>query len=438
MTAWFRWIALAGLLAIAWPGFGAIGGVASEPATTSAHAPTSAAVASGQVDRGRYLAHLGDCEGCHTADSGKPYAGGLPIDTGFGAIYTPNITPDPATGIGSWSKDDFYRALHTGRDDEGTHLYPALPYPWFTKVTHKDADALKDYFDSVAPVRQADKPPKLAWWMRWRASLAGWNLLYFHEGTFQPHPHRSAAWNRGAYIVQGLGHCGDCHTPKGYLGGADRDEALAGGNTEGGSGNGWFAPSLRGDPRAGLGHWSEADIAHYLKTGANAHTAAAGPMADAVTKSTRYYTDDDLAAVAVYLKSLAPLHGETPVQPIDPAALARGEGLFVDDCSACHMNDGGGIAHVFPALMGSSAIQARNAASVVRVILEGAAIPAAPGQRPYLAMPAFGRKLDDQEVADVATYVRNAWGNRASIVEAGFVAKSRQALATAATATAKE
>ena len=428
MTPRFSAVVLASLVAICSLGSSALGSAASEAATSTGPG-ISSGLATSEVERGRYLARLGDCAGCHTADGGKPFAGGVPIDTGFGPIFAPNITPDRDTGIGAWSKDDFYRALHTGHDDEHKRLYPALPYPWFTKVTREDVDAMKDYLDSVAPVHQPNKPPQLAWWMSWRATLAGWNLLYFDEGTFQPDPQRSAEWNRGAYIVEGLGHCGDCHTPKGYFGGAHRDDALTGGNTEGGHDNGWYAPSLRGERRAGLGDWSEADIVLYLKTGANARTAAAGPMAEAVTKSTRYYNDADLSAVAVYLKSLAPMQGDTPVQAIEAAALSRGEGLFVDNCAACHMNDGAGITHVFPALMGSSAIQARKPASVVRIVLEGAAVPGAPGQTSYLAMPAFGRKLNDQEVADVTTYIRNAWGNRAPIVDAGFVAKSRKALA---------
>ncbi len=422
-------LALAGTTSAIALGSAATSRAASDTSPGSTSSAAASADALPQLQRGRYLAHLGDCAGCHTAKGGKPLAGGLAIETGFGSIFTPNITADRATGIGAWSKDDFYRALHTGHDDEGKHLYPAFPYPWFTRITRDDADAIKDYLDTVAPVHQENKPPQLAWWMSWRATVAGWNLLWFDEGTFHADPQRSAEWNRGAYIVEGLGHCGDCHTPKGYFGGANRDHALSGGYTEGGHANGWYAPSLRGDSRAGLGGWSAGDIALYLKTGANAHTAAAGPMAEAVKRSIRFYSDADLMAVAVYLKSLAPQQDDVRVQPIEAQTLVRGEGLFVDNCAACHMHDGGGIAHVFPTLMGSSAIQAREPASVVRIVLEGAAVPAAHGQSSYLAMPAFGRKLDDREVADVVSYIRNAWGNRGSVVDAGVVAKSRKALA---------
>ncbi len=414
----------------------ALGSCATDSAvsgTPPASISSPASTTSVQIQRGHYLAHLGDCAGCHTAKDGKPFAGGVPIETGFGRIYTPNITSDQATGIGSWSKDDFYRALHAGHDDEGKHLFPAFPYPWFTRIGRNDVDSIKDYLDNVAPVHQENKPPQLAWWMSSRAMVAGWNLLWFDEGTFRPDSQKSAEWNRGAYIVEGLGHCGDCHTPKSYFGGADRSASLSGGYTKGGHANGWYAPSLRGEPHAGLGGWSAADIALYLKSGANAHTAAAGPMAEVVTRSTRYYSDADRAAVAVYLKGLAPLRDDAPVQTIEPQALARGEGLFVDHCAACHMHDGSGIAHVFPALTGSSTIQAHEPASVVRIVLEGAAVPAAHDQRSYLAMPGFAQKLDDREVADVVSYIRNAWGNRGSVVDAGVVAKSRKALAAQAT-----
>jgi mono/diheme cytochrome c family protein len=419
----------AGVSALA---FTAIDGSTSPPLSSHAVLPAPSRARSPapveRIEHGRYLAQIGDCVACHTNEATKPFAGGFAIETGFGPVFSPNITSDRDTGIGSWSKDDFYRALHAGHDDERKHLYPAFPYPWFTKITRDDVDALKDYFDTVVPVREPNKPPKLAWWMSWRATIAGWNLLYFDEGTFQADPQKSSAWNRGAYLVESLGHCGACHTPKSYFGGAQSSEALAGGYTMGGHDNGWYAPSLRGERRAGLGDWSAADIVEYLKTGANARTAAAGPMAEVVTKSTSQFSDWDLAAVAVYLKSLPALHDEAALQTLAPQALARGEQLFVDNCAACHMHDGGGIAHAFPALMGSSAIQALAPASMVRIVLGGAAVPAAPHQRSYLAMPAFGNKLDDEEVADVVTYVRNAWGNRASKVDADLVAKSRKAL----------
>lgn len=382
-----------------------------------------------QVERGRYLARVGDCVSCHTAKDGKPYAGGYAVETGFGTVFSPNITPDRDTGIGTWSGDDFYRALHTGHDDEGHHLYPAFPYAWFTKVTRVDVDAIKAFLDTVTPVHQENKPPQLAWWMSWRPELIGWNLLYFDQGEFLPDSTQSAEWNRGAYLIEGLGHCGACHTQKTYFGGAISAETLAGGYTKGGHDNGWFAPSLTNERRSGLGGWSEAEIVQYLKTGSNARTAAAGPMKEVVRNSTSHLSDADLMAMAVYLKSLPARHDEPKPQGLSRQALERGQGLFIDNCAACHMHDGTGIRNLFPTLAGSSAIQARQPATVVRIVLEGAQVPAVPGQRAHIAMPAFGHKLDNADVAAVVTYIRNAWGNRGSPVDAGTVAAERKALA---------
>ena len=409
-------------------GIGALCAVIARGTESPAAGPATIKPIAAQVERGQYLATLGDCAACHTEKGGAPFAGGRPIETGFGTIYSQNLTPDRETGIGSWSKDEFYRALHTGHDDEGKHLYPAFPYPWFTKVTRADVDAMKDFFDSLPAVHKSNKPPRLDWWLSWRPMLAGWNLLNFDRGEFRSDPKQSAQWNRGAYIVEGLGHCGDCHTPKGYFGGANNSQALSGGYASGGH-QGWFAPSLAGEQRAGLGGWSAAEIVEYLKTGSNAHAVTAGPMNEVIADSTTRFTGADLEAVAVYLKSLPPRHDEFKVAALDRQALERGQGIFTDQCAACHMHDGGGIPRVFPPLMASSAIQAREASTVIRVVLEGARVPARAGQRSYLAMPAFGRKLDDQEVADVVSYIRNAWGNRASAVDADTVAKSRQALA---------
>ena len=289
-------------------------------------------------------------------------------------------------------------------------------------------DAIKAYLDTL-PAGSARRTSRRA---RLVAQLAAdarrLEPALLRRGEFRADPKQSAQWNRGAYIVEGLGHCGDCHTPKGYFGGARRSEALSGGYASGGH-QGWYAPSLAGEQRDGLGGWSAAEIVEYLKTGSNAHAVTAGPMNEVIADSTSRFTDADLEAVAVYLKSLPPRHDEAKVAALDRQALERGQGIFTDQCAACHMHDGGGIAHVFPPLMGSSAIQAREAATVIRVVLEGASVPARAGQRSYLAMPAFGRKLDDQEVADVVNYIRNAWGNRASAVDADTVAKSRQALA---------
>ncbi len=407
-------------------------GASGVPAASSA--PASAEAASGaratlneQVKRGAYLVRAGDCISCHTAPGGAPFAGGLPTNTGFGVVYSPNLTPDKETGIGSWTEDDFYRAMHEGRDDEGKHLYPAFPYQWFTKVTRDDVDAVKAYLDSLEPVHQPNKPPQMDWFLKWRGVMAPWNWINFHAGQYQPDPNRSAQWNRGAYLVEGLGHCGQCHTPKGIFGGNETSQALEGGLLP----EGWYAPGLAGDLRTGLGRWSEAQIAEYLKTGSTARTAPAGPMSEVIAHSTSYMSDGDLKAIATYLKAM-PVPGNGPkVEALGHAALARGQAVFIDNCAACHMADGRGQPNAFPTLTSSSAIQAREPATLIRVVLEGQRIVSTTEKPTGLAMPAFREKLDDQQVADVVNYIRNAWGNRGSLTDARAIADARKSLAAA-------
>ena len=227
------------------------------------------------LERGRYLVAAGDCAACHTADGGQPFAGGRAIPTPFGTIYSTNITPDKETGIGRWSNQEFYKAMHEGVRRDGKRLYPAFPYPSYTKVGVDDVRAIKAYLDALPPVKQQNKPSELPWPLSIREVMAGWNALYFHEGTYRTDPNKSAQWNRGAYLVEGLGHCGACHTPKTPLGGPKKNERL-----EGGYGEHWYASSLTGDLRDGLGAWSAQEIVEYLKTGSNAKAAAAGPMAE--------------------------------------------------------------------------------------------------------------------------------------------------------------
>jgi mono/diheme cytochrome c family protein len=382
-----------------------------------------ALAAPSQVERGRNLATVGDCMSCHTAAGGKPFAGGRPIDTGFGIIYTPNITPDKQTGIGGWSDDAFYGALHEGRDDEGRYLYPAFPYPWFTKASREDVLAIKAYLDSLAPVQQPNRPPQLAWWLRWRPLMAPWNLVNFDAGQYQPDATKSAQWNRGAYLVQGLGHCGDCHTAKKLFGGPVRDESLQGGTWQG-----WYAPNLAGDERDGLGAWSKDEIVEFLKTGSTAKTAAVGRMTEVVANSTSRFSDDDLMAVATYLKDLpARTHAERATPPLDRASFARGEAVFTDNCAACHMSDGRGMPGIYPPLAGNPVLQGRDASTVIRTVLEGARMVATKEKPTGAAMPGFAWKLDDRQLVDVVNYVRNAWGNRASLTDMDAVARLRKA-----------
>ncbi|HEX3099012.1 MAG TPA: cytochrome c, partial [Usitatibacter sp.] len=337
-----------------------------------------------------------------------------------------NITPDKQTGIGKWTDEDFWNAMHSGVRPNGQHLYPAFPYPWFTKLTHEDVLAIKAYLDSVPAVREAAKPPDLPWPMTVRESVAGWNAMFFKEGTYRPDPSKSAEWNRGAYLVEGLGHCGACHSPKNILGGIKKGDRF-----EGGQGEGWFATSLVGNPHAGLGAWTRDEIVEYLKTGANDRARAMGPMAEVVHNSTMYLSRDDLHAIATYLKDL-PAAGTDHAKSVpsdDDDRMRRGRLVYVDQCSGCHMENGTGIAHVFPPIRGNTGVHAEDPTSLARLVLEGAPSAKTPSKPEGFAMPAFGWKLSDAEVADLLTYVRASFGNEATPVSASKIADVRKKIA---------
>jgi mono/diheme cytochrome c family protein len=371
----------------------------------------------GQIERGRYLATAGDCEACHTAPGGKPFAGGRAIPTPFGTIYSANITPDRESGIGAWSDDQFYRALHKGIAADGSHLYPAFPYPWYTKVTREDADALKAFLSSLEPIRNSPPPNKLDWPLNDRVVMKGWNELFFHEGTFKPDSQKSPQWNRGAYLVEGLGHCGACHTPTNVLGAAKTGSALHGGTLQD-----WFAPNLTGDVRSGLGSWSINEITTFLKTGRNSRTVAYGPMSEVIAFSTSKLNDDDLKAIATYLKDVPKGDGsEDNAKKPEEAALKAGRALYVDNCSGCHQTNGEGVPAMFPRLQGNNTVQDRDPTTIIRLILNGAHAATTDTRPTQVSMPAFDWKLSDQQVADLATYVRSAWGNSAASVPASKV-----------------
>lgn len=378
-----------------------------------------------RIERGRYLATVGDCTACHRGPMGD-YAGGRPIETPFGNIMTPNITPDEETGLGRWTEDEFARALHQGIDREGNRLYPAFPYPWYTRVSREDVDAIFAFLRTLPPVKYRPPESDLPFPLNIRASVRAWNLLNFEAGRFQPDPRKDAEWNRGAYLVEGLGHCGACHTPRNFMGGDESGAAYRGGPLQG-----WYAPNLTNDQRFGLGSWSVEEIVTYLRTGHNERGAASGPMAEAVDQSTSRMTQPDLRAIAVYLKSLPPNtpSAATPLAAEEPR-MRRGQALYVDNCSACHKQDGGGIEYLFPRLAGSQVVQQPGPDTLTRIVLSGvrsvatAAEPTAPG------MPAFHWRLDDQQTADVLTYIRNSWGNAAPPVTPGNVRDMRGSLAS--------
>ena len=377
-----------------------------------------------EIARGRYLAIVGDCAGCHNARGGAPYAGGLPIETPFGTLVSPNITSDRETGIGAWTDDEFVRAMQDGIGRGGEHLYPAMPYTYYTKATREDVLAIRAYLETVDAVHNEVKTNQLPFPFDIRASMAGWNELYFKRGAFVSVAGKSDEWNRGAYLVGGLGHCGLCHTPKNAMGGDDTARALHGSALQG-----WYAPNLTGDSRTGLGRWSAEEVVAYLGTGHNNVSAATGPMSDVIVHSTSQMTEGDLRAIAVYLKDQAAPSGEPPKPVLGEDRMMRaGEAVYLDNCAACHTSAGTGIPQLFPALKNSPSVQSADPVSLIRVVLRGAQSVATDAAPTGPAMPALGWKLSDDEVAAVVTYIRNSWGNAASPVSASDVAGTGQQL----------
>ena len=371
------------------------------------------------VQRGHYLVRAGDCASCHTANNGAPFAGGRAVLTPFGVIYSTNITPDKDTGIGKWSEADFYRTMHAGLDRQMNNLYPAMPYVWYTRVTPDDVRAIKAYLDTLTPVRQVNRKPELPWPMSERGVMGMWNKMYFNKGAFAHDARKSAQWNRGAYLVEGLGHCGACHTDPNFAG-APTGKPLHGGLLVGS-----FAPSLAGSLRDGLGGWTAPEIVEYLKTGSNGKTAAAGAMAEVIANSTQHLSDADLYAIASYLKDIPAPKSTTDNSEFDKDTRTLGSAVYVDNCAGCHMDGGQGQPHVFPQLKGSSAVQAAKPQTMIRVVLGGAGVPVTQSKPTGLKMPAFNEKLDDAQVAAVVSYIRNAWGNHGTAVSASDVADMR-------------
>ncbi len=382
-----------------------------------------ASVDTESVRRGAYLARVSDCIACHSTENGKPNAGGLAMDTPVGKIYSTNITPDKETGIGNYRYEEFARALRDGVAREGHTLYPAMPYPSFAKINDRDMHDLYAYFmNGVEPVRQPNRDSDIVWPLSMRWPLTLWRWLFHDASPYQPVANQSTQWNRGAYLVQGMAHCGTCHTPRGV---GFQEVALsekASGYLTGNNLEGWFAGNLTADPREGLGSWSADDLVEYLQNGRNRYTAAFGPMAEVVHFSTQHVSRDDLAAMAVYIKSL-PAAGAAQVAPV-----RTGAALFFENCATCHQAKGEGHDSVVPALAGSSAVMARDPASLIRIVLEGGINARTRHQAWEYSMPGYAGQLNDKEVADVLTYMRQSWGNVASEVTAGDVAKVRAAL----------
>lgn len=399
-----------------------------------------AAEHSDNISKGQYLATAGDCVACHTAAGAKPFSGGLKMSTPVGAIYSTNITPDKTTGIGEYSYADFAKALREGVAKDGHHLYPAMPYTAFARINDADMHALYDYFmKEVKPVKQANRDSDIPWPLNMRWPLAAWNLMFHDDKVFQPENSQSVEWNRGAYLVQGLEHCGTCHTPRGIAfqeKALDQKDAvyLTGGTLEG-----WHAPDLTGSLKDGLGNWQPQEIVTFLRTGRTDTTAAFGSMTDVIEHSTQHLSDADLKAMATYLKSLKASEPGTTTPAADDkttAALIKGDMShpgaqeYMDNCSACHRIDGKGYAKTFPALAHNSAVLSDDPSSLISIVLRGGKMAVTKEAVTGLTMPDFAWRLNDQQVADLLTFVRASWGNQAPAVTAGQVQKLRKGLST--------
>lgn len=375
------------------------------------------------IERGRYVAIAGDCAACHTApNGGKPFAGGYALETPFGKLLASNITSDKRTGIGAWSEAEFTRAVREGKGKHGENLYPAMPYNAYVKVSDADMHDLWAYMQTVPAVDNKVVSNQLPFPFNIRLMMMGWNLLFFDKTPFTPVATAGEQINRGAYLVQGLGHCAACHTAKNFLGGDKHGAFLQGGDLAG-----WHAPEITGNRYVGIGGWTTDQIVQYLKTGSNNVAVASGPMAEAVTNSTQHMTDQDLLAIAVYLKSL-PGSDQTRPQPLTAMqqTMKQGANVYSANCAACHNSDGKGINQLAASLAGNPGVQAGNAQSLMTTVLEGGRGAVTLDNPTSGAMPSFAWKLSDQQIASTLTYIRNTWGNSAPAVTASQVADVRK------------
>ena len=373
--------------------------------------PSRLEPSSERIARGEYLARLGNCRGCHTVQGGEPFAGGRGIETPFGTVYSPNLTSDPGTGMGRWTSDEFWRAMSEGKSRDGRLLYPAFPYPSYTYVTRDDSDAIFDYLQSLPAVERANLPHALRFPFSTQAALSVWRAAYFRPQAWQPRSDKPNEWNRGAYLVQGLGHCAACHAPRNAWGATVNADGLGGAMMPV---QNWYAPSLAAPSEAGVSGWPQQDVITLLQTGVAPRASVSGPMAEVVFGSTQFLQDADAQAIAIYLQSLPMKEPEYHLSnsPMADSGRQGGE-LYARHCAQCHGDSGEGRAGQFPALAGNRAINLHNATNLVKIVLEGGYAPATAGNPQPHGMPPFSQSLSDDEIAAVLTYIRSAWANRA-------------------------
>jgi len=382
-----------------------------------------------QTERGKYLALAGNCASCHTAGRGEFMAGGLAFETPFGKIYSTNITPDADTGIGSWTSEQFLKSMRQGVRPDGEHLYPVFPYTAFTKVTDEDVAAIFAYLKSIPAVRLEARENEISFPFNQRSLMAVWKAMFFDEGVFEEDQAKSTEWNRGAYVVEALAHCGACHSPRNYLGAENSDMAMTGGvyidKVPSGNMRLWSAPNLTSAP-SGLGIWPLEEVTAYLKTGLNSYVETFGPMNEVILNSTRHLSDADVNAMAAYLKSLPSNEAENRATAKDQV-LGMGRTLYNLHCGTCHLPTGLGDEESAPRLGGGSlVVQANNPASLINVILDGPELPDPPlPTKRRKPMEDFRYLLDDDEIAALASYLRSSWGNTGGRVTATQVAEQR-------------
>lgn len=363
------------------------------------------------VQKGAHLARIGDCMGCHTQNEDKPYAGNKPMASPFGTFYTSNITPDKKTGIGTWTYEDFKRALHHGKRKSGNYIYPAMPFVSYTYLKEEDVKALWAYFQAVQPIENKVRDPDMMiigdhFSSLARLGLLGWRIPFFNAERFKPEPGRSDEYNKGKYYVQALGHCSSCHTPRNIAFAEIPDEFLNGFTL-----NGWYAPKISPGRDSAIKHWSVDDLTTFLKEGElGKQTTVVGPMHEVWRDSLRHLPREDLRAIAVYLKTM-PDNNKTPSR--EPIAITSqqaslGSTVYQQHCMSCHGDDGQGTYGVAPALDGNNLVRAADANSVVMSVLVGF-----DPEHVWGAMPSFAKQLSDQEIAAVSNYIRTAWGNKA-------------------------
>jgi mono/diheme cytochrome c family protein len=376
------------------------------------------------VARGKYLAAAGDCVSCHTRHGGEAFAGGVGFETPLGTIYSSNITPDTATGIGTWTAADLRKAMHEGIGRGGKRLFPAFPYTSFTKVSDQDVDAIYAYLRTLKAVRYSPPDNGIMFTQRWAMTL--WNALFFEPARFKPDAKQTVEWNNGAYLVQGLGHCGSCHTPRNTLLAEENDQAFAGGTLNDAVAPNkvrpWFAINLT-PAKNGLASWSVDDLAKYLKTGYSARGGAFGPMVDVIANGTMQLTSEDVRAMSVYLKSLPPQQTQKLTAVAEQTKL--GGAIYKDRCDKCHMSSGRGGFLTGPPLAGSAIVQAVDPTSLINIILYGQGTPKNLPSSTWETMKPYADVLSDDEVAAVSNYVRAIWKNQAPSVTSQDVARQR-------------